>query len=110
MKLQGSSLMQRMPSAIVALATVASISSAAADARNITAEGFLQMNGTYRAGLIHGALASMFVLGVDEKYTGSLEEGVRCQGQQKATVEQTSIDFAKYIEEHPDIKDSRKDK
>ena len=96
--------MQGMTSAIVALATVASISSAAADARNITADGFLEMNGTYRAGLVHGALASMFVLGVDEKYTGSLEEGVRCQGQRKATVEQTSIDFAKYIEEHPDTK------
>jgi len=82
--------MQGMTSAIVALATVASISSAAADARNITADGFLEMNGTYRAGLVHGALASMFVLGVDEKYIGSLEEGVRCQGQR--------------IEEHPDIK------
>jgi hypothetical protein len=104
MKFKGSSLMQGMTSAIVALATVASISSAAADARNITADGFLEMNGTYRAGLVHGALASMFVLGVDEKYTGSLEEGVRCQGQRKATVEQTSIDFAKYIEDHPDMK------
>jgi hypothetical protein len=32
--------MQGMTSAIVALATLASISSAAADARNITADGF----------------------------------------------------------------------
>src|SRR6266852_2718786 len=30
--------------------------------------------------------------------------GVHFKGQRKATVEQTSIDFAKYIEEHPDIK------
>jgi hypothetical protein len=65
---------------------------------------FLEMNSTYRAGLIQGVLASMFELGVDEQYAGSLEEGVRCQGQRKATVWQISIDFAKYIEDHPDIK------
>jgi hypothetical protein len=81
--------------ALTVLAMAASISSAAADARNITAEGFLEMNSTYRAGLVQGALASMFELGVDEKYTRSLEEGVRCQGQRKVTVWQTSIDFAK---------------
>ena len=86
------------------LATVGSITNAAADARNITADDFLQMNETYRAGLVHGALASMFELGVDEQYVGPLEEGVRCQGQRKATVWQTSTDFANYIEEHPDIK------
>jgi hypothetical protein len=90
--------------AIIMLATAALTSSAAADARNITADGFLEMNSTYRAGLIQGVLASMFELGVDEQYAGSLEEGVRCQGQRKATVWQISIDFAKYIEDHPDIK------
>ena len=89
---------------IMLLATVASISNAAADARNITADGFLEMNETYRAGLVHGALASMFELGVDEKYVERLEEGVRCQGARKATVWQTSTDFAKYIEGHPDMK------
>jgi hypothetical protein len=85
--------MQCVTSTIVTRTTVAWISNAAADARNITADGFLEMNGTYRAGLVHGALASMFELGVDEKYTGSPEEGVRCQGQRKATVWQTSIDL-----------------
>jgi hypothetical protein len=89
---------------IMLLATVASISNAAADARNITADDFLQMNETYRAGLVHGALASMFELGVDEKYVGPLEEGVRCQGRRKATVWQTSTEFAKYLEGHPDMK------
>jgi hypothetical protein len=89
---------------IMMLATAALISRVAADARNITADGFLEMNSTYRAGLIQGALASIFELGVDEKYAGSLEEGVRCQGQRKVTVWQTSIDFAKYIEDHPDMK------
>jgi hypothetical protein len=87
---------QGIARAITVLTTVAWISSAAADARNITADGFLEMNETYRAGLVHGALASMFELGVDEKYTGSLEEGVRCQAQRKATVWQTSTDFARH--------------
>jgi hypothetical protein len=95
---------RRIFRAIIMLATVASISDAAADARNITADDFLQMNETYRAGLVHGALASMFELGIDEKYVGPLEEGVRCQGQRKATVWQTSTEFAKYLEGHPDMK------
>jgi hypothetical protein len=58
--------------AIIMLTMVASISNAAADARNITADDFLEMNETYRAGLVHGVLASMFELGVDKQYVEPL--------------------------------------
>jgi hypothetical protein len=101
---QTSSQKRRIFRAIFMLATVTSISHAAADYLDITADGFLEMNETYRAGLIHGALASMIDLGVGENYEATLEEGVHCLGQRKTTVWQTSIDFAKYVEGHPEVK------
>ena len=64
-----------MRAIILLVATLISMSSAVADSLDITADGFIEMNETHRAALVHGALASMIAPGVGENYTEALSEG-----------------------------------
>jgi hypothetical protein len=76
-----------------------------ADASRLTGADFLEMNETYRAGLVRGLLSSWDALGVAENFQSLLEKGMDCRLKQRRplqTIDQLSSDFAHYLKEHPD--------
>jgi hypothetical protein len=94
----------RLAAAGVSILLCVASSSAFADASQLTAADFLEMNETYRAALIHGLITSASVLGLPEIYQRFYDDGVRCRltrGRQE-TVYQLSADFGRYLNAHPE--------